>query len=253
MKKPQSYTQQGPMLLRLTWLQYFITGWRGWVTLESVFLREAPASTRSWQMARWRWQAALCNAVSPLDQSTETSSETHHTNVHLWSMRCRGQTEKDAVFLRGSLLLAEADLCTLSLSIYILWLGRKACNAQIADEELLRGGKETCTGFMYSKDQLPHSHPTTSSANCWKIKLAAFLFHSRQKRNSVWFFLYFFPQLHSGMHHRKILPIEAMTGALAALVPIRCSLVHMRARAVFLFSTAGLVSYWGSFSKEKAV
>lgn len=54
-------------------------------------------------MARWRWQAALCNAVSPLDQSTETSSETHHTNVHLRSMRCRAQTEKDAAFLRGSL------------------------------------------------------------------------------------------------------------------------------------------------------
>lgn len=71
------------------------------------------------------------------------------------------------------------------------------------------------------------------------------------------FFLYFFPQLHSGMHHRKILPIKAMTGVLAALVPPPCSLVHMRARAVGFFYTAGLVSYWGSlnicFSKEKAV
>lgn len=71
------------MLISLAWLQCFITGRLGWVTLESVFLSEAPASTRSWQMARWRWQAALCNAVSPLDQSTETSSEMHPTNVHL--------------------------------------------------------------------------------------------------------------------------------------------------------------------------
>lgn len=225
------------MLLSLTWLQYFITGWQGWVTLESVFLREAPASTRSWQMARWRWQAALCNAVSPLDQSTETSSETHHTNVHLWSMRCRGQTEKDAVFLRGSRLLAEADLCTLSLSIYILWLGRKACNAQIADEELLRGGKETCTGFMYSKDRSPHSHPTTSSADCWKkSNYPPFYFIASKGEIVFVFLLYFFPQLHSGMHHRKILPIKAMTGALAALVPPPCSLVHMRARAVVFFT-----------------
>lgn len=191
MRKPQSCTQQGRMLIGLAWLQYFITGWRGWVTLESVFLREAPASTRSWQTARWRWQAALCNAVSPLDQSTETSSETHHTNVHLRSMRCRGQTEKDAVFLRGSLLLAEVDLCTLSLSIYILWLSRKACNAQIADEELLRGGKETCTGFMYAKDWMSHSHPTTSSANCCKGKLPTVLLHSRKNSISVCFFLQF--------------------------------------------------------------
>lgn len=87
-RKPQSCTQQGRMLISLAWLQCFITGRLGWVTLESVFLSEAPASTRSWQMARWRWQAALCNAVSPLDQSTETSSEMHPTNVHLWSMKC---------------------------------------------------------------------------------------------------------------------------------------------------------------------
>ena len=38
------------------------------VTLESVFLRDAPASTRSWHTARFRWQAALCSAVSPLNQ-----------------------------------------------------------------------------------------------------------------------------------------------------------------------------------------
>lgn len=38
------------------------------VTLESVCLRDAPASTRSWHTARFRWQAALCSAVSPLNQ-----------------------------------------------------------------------------------------------------------------------------------------------------------------------------------------
>lgn len=38
------------------------------VTLESVCLRDAPASTRSWHTTRFRWQAALCSAVSPLNQ-----------------------------------------------------------------------------------------------------------------------------------------------------------------------------------------
>lgn len=190
-RKPQSCTQQGRMLIGLAWRLYFITGWQGGITLESVFLREAPASTRSWQTARWRWQAALCNAVSPLDQSTETSSERHHTNVHLRSMRCRGQTAKDAVFLRGSLLLTEVDMCTLSLSTYILWFSSKAYNAQIADEELLRGGKQTRTGFIHSKDWMSHFHPITSSANCCKGKLATFLFHSGQNSNSVCFFLQF--------------------------------------------------------------
>lgn len=140
-------------------------------------------------MARWRWQAALCNAVSPLNQSTETSSETHHTILHLQTIRCRGHAEKYAVFLQGSLFPAEVDLYTLSLGIYIPWLSRKACNAQIADKELLRGGKETCTGFMYPKGWM--SHPTTSSANCCKGKVATFLLHSRQNSTSVCFFLQF--------------------------------------------------------------
>lgn len=59
-------------------------------------------------------------------------------------------TERDDVFLQGCFFLAEADLCTLLLSTYILWLSKKACSAQIAVGEL-RSGKETGTTFLYSE------------------------------------------------------------------------------------------------------
>lgn len=67
----------------------------------------------------------------------------------------------------------------------------------------------------------------------------------------------FFPQPHSWSHPTKILPLKAMTAALAALILIPFFLGCMRARDVRLFSTTGLLSYWGRlntcFSEEKTV
>jgi len=70
-------------------------------------------------------------------------------------------------------------------------------------------------------------------------------------------FSYCFPQPHSRAHPRRIVPIKAMTGVLAALLLMLSYIQESRVRGVVLFSTAGLVICRGSFntcfSKAKAV
>lgn len=143
-------------------------------------------------------------------------------------------------------------LCTLSLSIYILWLCRKACNAQIADEELLRGGKETCTGFTYSEDWMSHSHPTTC-----KGKLATFLFHSRGHSNRACFFLQFLFSI-SFLEPSSKNPAHQSYDCCTccSFSDTLLSGMHER-KSSRVFSTTGLPSYWGRlntrFSEEKTV
>lgn len=174
------------MLISLAWLKCFVTRWLGWVTLESVFLSEAPASTRSWQMARWRWQAALCNAVSPLDQSTETSSETHHTHQHLWNRRFSEQ--KGMMYFCKVASSWQRRTCALSSLAPTSFdsVSLQCTNSSWRTEEWERNRHNI---FVFRNTKTSHSHPTHGSANCCRDKEDTF-FHSRLNCQYFFFLLF---------------------------------------------------------------
>lgn len=146
-------------------------------------------------------------------------------------------TERDDVFLQGCFFLAEADLCTLLLSTYILWLSKKACSAQIAVGEL-RSGKETGTflysEILYSEKQKCHI-PIQPAVLLTAVETKQTPYFIAGYAGTIHLSSCFFSPESPVFGGVKIMPIKAMTGTLAALVLIPDHHGCMRGDLCFCF------------------
>lgn len=104
---------------------------------------------------------------------------------------------------------------------------------------------------------MSHSHPTTSSVNCCKDKLATFLFHNRQNSNKVCFFLQFLFStsfLESSQKNHTHQSYDRCTCCPSSDTMLSWT---YESKNSHVFSTTGLLSYWGRlnscFSEEETV